>query len=146
MNIVRELRIKKGIQQKELALELGISSAAVSNWEHGKSDPTGERLKKLAEFFEVDPLVVLGSGVNKPQQKLFVPEDPKISGKSETEQIIERLLQQLDAQPKTPESKILVRGIDKLPQAQREQAVNVVRAMFSKYADYFDDKEQTDES
>ena len=33
MNIVRELRIKKGIQQKELALELGISSAAVSNWE-----------------------------------------------------------------------------------------------------------------
>jgi transcriptional regulator with XRE-family HTH domain len=60
MNIVKELRKKKGIQQKELAIELGVSNATVSDWERGKKDPSGDRLKKLAEYFAVDELVILG--------------------------------------------------------------------------------------
>ena len=40
--------------------------------------------------------------------------------------------------PMTPEARILAKGIDKLPQEQREQALSVVRAMFAKYADYFE--------
>lgn len=48
-------------------------------------------------------------------------------------------------QPVTSEARILARGIDRLPQAEREQALAVVRAMFTKYADYFD-KEETDDS
>ena len=138
MNIVRELRIKKGIPQNELALELGITSAAVSNWEHGKSDPSGERLKKLAEYFGVDEQFILGYGSETPN--LFVPENPKISGVSETEQIIQHVLEKLNDQvPKTQESRILVQGIDKLPKEQREQALNVVKAMFTQYADYFEE-------
>lgn len=39
--------------------------------------------------------------------------------------------------PKTIEAQTLARGVDKLPQEQREQALNVIRAMFAKYADYF---------
>ena len=135
MNIVRELRIKKGVQQKELALELGISSAAVSNWEKGKSDPSGERLKKLAEYFGVDEGFILGYGMETPN--LFVPENPKISGKSETEQIIEHVLTQLGQIPKTQEAQIIAKGIDQLPREQREQALNVVRAMFAQYSDCF---------
>lgn len=130
MNNVRDLRIRKGIQQKELAIEIGVSNATVSDWEHGKKNPSGERLRKLADFFDVDPTVVLGKA------ELFVPEDPAVCGKSETDQIIERLLEKL--QPKTPEARILATGIDKLPQEQREQALNVVRAMFSQHADYFE--------
>jgi len=136
MNIVRELRIKKGIQQKELALELGISSAAVSNWEKGKSDPSGERLRKLSDFFGVDSLVVLGK-VPDPAT-LFVPDDPASCGKSETEQIIERLLNQLENQPRTAEARILAKGVDQLPPEQREQALAVVRAMFAQHAEYFE--------
>lgn len=41
-------------------------------------------------------------------------------------------------QPLTPEARILAKGIDKLPQEQREQALAVIRAMFTKYADYFE--------
>ena len=122
MNIVRDLRIKKGIQQKELALELGISSAAVSNWEKGKSDPSGERLKKLAEYFNVDESVILGRGTS----SLFIPEDPAISGKSETEQIIERLLQQLDNQPRTPEARLLAKGVDKMNPERRKAFTNMM--------------------
>ena len=47
--------------------------------------------------------------------------------------------------PQTSEARILAKGIDRLPQAEREQALAVVRAMFTKYADYFD-KEETDDS
>ena len=38
----------------------------------------------------------------------------------------------------TVEARILAKGIDKLPPEQREQALNVIRAMFVKYADYFE--------
>lgn len=143
MNMVRELRIKKGIQAKELALEIGVSNATVSDWEHGRKNPTGQRLKKLADYFGVDEGFVLGYGLEK--HDLFVPENPQISGKSETDQILERLLQKLDEQPKTAEAKILASGIDKLPQEEREQALAVVRAMFSHYADYFE-KGNSDET
>ena len=141
MNIVRELRIKKGVQQKELALEIGVSSAAVSNWEKGKSDPSGERLKKLAQYFGVEEYVILGQGTFIPDQPgLFVPMNPETSGKSETEQIIERLLERLDYQPKTTEARILAKGVDRLPPEQREQALTVFRAVFANHSDYFEKK------
>ena len=125
MNIVKELRKRKGIAQKELALEIGVKQPTVSEWESNKKDPSGERLKRLAEYFGVDELVILGRG------SLFIPEDPKISGKSETDQIIERLLDQLNSQPKTVEARIVSGGMDKLPQQDREKILGVVRAMFN---------------
>lgn len=39
--------------------------------------------------------------------------------------------------PKTIEAKIISGGIDKMPPDQREQALNVMRAMFAQY-DYFE--------
>ena len=50
-----------------------------------------------------------------------------------------------DPVPITTEARILAKGIDKLPLEQREQALNVVRAMFAQYADYFD-KENNDDA
>jgi len=127
MNNVRELRKKKGIQQKELAIEIGVSNATVSDWEHGRKNPSGERLRKLAEFFDVDESVILGYT---DPQGLFVPEDPDICGKSETEQIVERILHHLSGQPYTKEAKILATGVDRLPEEQRKQLLAVARAMF----------------
>ena len=115
MNIVKELRKKAGIQQKELALIAGVAQPTVSEWELNKKDPSGERLKKLAEYFGVDELVILGTGVIDPyKQNEF---------------------------PKTEEARIISGGIDKLPKEQREQALAVMRAVFAQYADYF--KERT---
>ena len=142
MNIVRELRNKKGIQQKELALEIGVSNAAVSDWEHGKKDPTGDRLRKLADFFEVDELTVLGKGNRTQSSEPFVPADPKVAGVSETDQIIQHLLDRLDEiQPRSDEARILAKGVDRMAQEDREQVLNVVKTVFSKYSDYFEEKE-----
>lgn len=103
MNIVKELRKKKGIQQKELAISIGVSRPIVSEWESGKKDPSGERLRKLAEFFGVDELVVLGAGLAEQTES--------------------------DA-PKTPEARSVSFAMDSMPQEQREMILNMVRAMF----------------
>ena len=136
MNMVRELRIKKGIQAKQLAIDIGVSGATVSDWENNRKNPTGERLKRLAEYFGVDEGFVLGYGMDKPS--LFVPDNPAVSGKTETEQIVQMIMSKLDEHPKTDEARILAAGVDKLPKEQREMALNVVKAMFAKYADYFE--------
>lgn len=60
MNIVKELRKAAGMQQKELASLVGVSIPTVSEWEHGKKDPSGERLQKLSEIFKVHPIAILG--------------------------------------------------------------------------------------
>ena len=49
MNRVKELRARAGMMQKELALAIGVSHPTVSEWEHQKKDPTGERLNRLTE-------------------------------------------------------------------------------------------------
>ena len=151
MNIVKELRKRKGIQQKELAMEVGVSIPTISQWEHGKTDPSGERLKKLAEYFGVDELFILGYGLENPS--LFVPTNPKISGVSQTEQIAQYILDRLsDLQtkdapsPKTPEARIVSGGMDKLPKAQREQILNVVRAMFAQHPELFEEEKETDDT
>lgn len=90
MNAVKELRKIAGIQQKELALAIGVSNPTVSEWEHGKKDPTGERIRKLAEFFDVSPAVIL----------CFSPIPGSTGEKKEDEDIME-LREQLRRDPNT---------------------------------------------
>ena len=87
--------------------------------------PDTERLLSIAKEFSV-PLD-------------YFSDDPDGKKYSETELIKQHLLIELNAkQPKTEEARILAAGIDKLPKAQREMALNVVKAMFTQYADYFE--------
>lgn len=54
-NRIYELRIQKGLSQKELGAILGVSNKAVSKWETGTAIPKTETLIKLAEVFEISP-------------------------------------------------------------------------------------------
>ena len=60
MNIVKELRESNGVSQKELAAAIGVKQPTVSEWEHQKKDPSGERLEKIAKFFGVTRGMILG--------------------------------------------------------------------------------------
>lgn len=60
MNIVRQLRESAGMQQKEVAIAVGVSRPTVSEWEHQKKDPSGARLLSLARLFGVDAGTILG--------------------------------------------------------------------------------------
>ena len=110
MEIIRELRKKKGLTQQQLAEKVGISNVSLSNYERGTQMPDLITLARIAVELDVSTDILLGI----------------------QEEITENEI------PRTDEARILAKGIDKLPKEQREQALSVIRAMFIKYEDYFE--------
>lgn len=60
MNRIKELREKAGKQQKELAIDLGVSQPTVSDWESGRKIPSAKSTSKLADYFQVPIDYLLG--------------------------------------------------------------------------------------
>lgn len=52
-NYLYALRKNAGLSQTELANQLGVTNKAVSKWENGKSKPTTETLRNIADLFGV---------------------------------------------------------------------------------------------
>ena len=50
---LKELRLKKGLTQKEIAEQFGIKQPNYQQWESGKRKPSSETLEKFANFFGV---------------------------------------------------------------------------------------------
>ncbi len=51
---IREIRIRQGLSQQQLAARLGISDRAISKWELGYSQPSAAHLMALARILGVD--------------------------------------------------------------------------------------------
>lgn len=107
---LRELRKTRGLTQQQLADKVGVLNVSISNYERGTQMPDILTLTKIANVLGVSTDVLLGLN------------DP---------------IDEADA-PQTLEARILASGIDKLPKAQREQALNVIKAMFLQYSDFFE--------
>lgn len=60
MERLRELRLKRGMTQKYVALTLGVKGPSVSNWESGKTTPTTENVAALAKLYNVSVDYLLG--------------------------------------------------------------------------------------
>ena len=60
MNRIKELREKAGKQQKELAIDLGVSQPTVSDWESGRKIPSAKSTSKIADYFQVPIDYLLG--------------------------------------------------------------------------------------
>lgn len=127
---IRTMRKSRGMTHEDLAKLIGQSASSISMYENGRREPNFETLESIADVFNV-PLVSLMVDTDSPY--------------TEDEKAWSHYTQgMLDAPvPKTPEARILAKGIDKLPQEQREQALAVIRAMFANHADYFE-KENSD--
>lgn len=115
---------RSGKMQKDLAEYVGAKTTTVSGWTRGISYPRADAMEKIAMFFGIPTSKLVGYGYDDYEDH---PDDP------------------LSNTPITQEARILAKGIDKLPQAQREQALAVIRAMFAIHADYFD-KENNDDT
>ena len=108
---IKQLRKRLGMTQEELGNLIGVQKAAINKYETGIVDNLKQStIASLAKALHVSPI------------ELISPEDPPDSSVA----------------PVTPEARILAKGIDKLPQAQRELALAVIRAMFAANSDYFD--------
>ena len=107
-----------GKLQKDLADYVGAKTTTVSGWTRGVSYPRADAMEKIARFFGVPTSRLVGN-----------PELPVTTyppGEVAT----------------TCEARIISAGIDKMPEARRQQALAIMQAAFSEYADFF--KEETD--
>lgn len=50
---LRELRIKSGFTQNDVALKIGVSGQTILNWENGIYEPKIDQLIRLADLFNV---------------------------------------------------------------------------------------------
>lgn len=105
----------QGRLQKDLAEYVGAKTTTVSGWTRGVSYQRADAMEKIANFFGVPTSYLVG----------VRPEE------SESATLRE---------PQTLEARIVSGGMDKLPQEQREQILNVLRAMFAQNPDLFKDE------
>lgn len=63
--ILKNLREKKDLQQKDLALILNVHKGSISNWETDKRTPDKDMLIKIADYFDVTLDYLLGRTSNK---------------------------------------------------------------------------------
>ncbi|NCA92050.1 XRE family transcriptional regulator [bacterium] len=57
---LKELRLEKGLSQRELASKTGISQNAIAFWENEKRVPNANAVATLAIFFGVTTDYILG--------------------------------------------------------------------------------------
>lgn len=143
--IVRNYRTENDISQREFARRCGVTNSYISFIENECNPKTGKPMVPTIEQYKK-----LADGMSITVQHLF-----ELLDKDSPVDLSEINNRKLDLQlftegkppdaPVTTEARILAKGIDKLPQEQREQALNVIKAMFAKYADYFD-KENDDDT
>jgi len=50
---INQLLAKKGVSAAQMSRELGFSNSVFTHWKQRKSQPSTEKLKKMAEYFEV---------------------------------------------------------------------------------------------
>lgn len=59
-NVLKELRIKSGLTQQEMADKLKISRSSIGMYENGEREPSFELLEMIADYFNVDMNYLLG--------------------------------------------------------------------------------------
>lgn len=78
--LLSELRQDKGMTQKELADKLFVTTATISNYEHGVHMPDAEKLVCIADLFGVTTDYLLGrTRVNLP---VDIINEPVLSGRT----------------------------------------------------------------
>ena len=68
MNRIKEIRMKHGATQIEMAEVAGVSQRAVSQWETGKTDPSALSISRIAEKYGEDAESIVWDGAKKEPQ------------------------------------------------------------------------------
>ncbi|MHA6377087.1 helix-turn-helix domain-containing protein [Streptococcus anginosus] len=57
---LKEMRLKRGMTQKELGEKVGVKQNTFTNWENGKREPNFDNLIKLADILDTSTDYLLG--------------------------------------------------------------------------------------
>ena len=102
-----------GMTASELSEKTGISEANISNYINGKYVAKQDKCFLLAKALNVDPGWLMTG--NEPATK-SLSMDLQYFGERD--------------QPMTPEARILAKGIDRMPQEQREAIMNMMIGLY----------------
>lgn len=59
-NRLKKLRKEKGLYQKDVAEDIGLTASAIGFYEQGKRKPDNDTLQKLADYYDVSTDYLLG--------------------------------------------------------------------------------------
>ena len=119
---IRQLRIEKNMSQDDLAHAMGYKDRSmITKIELGKVDISQKKILEFARVLGTSPAWLMG-WTEEQQREYSVPETTAT----------------------TCEARIISAGIDKMPEARRQQALAIMQAAFAEYADYF--KEEDNET
>lgn len=107
---IRAMRKSRQMTQEDLAKAIGQSPSSITMYETGRREPDFETMEALADVFNV-PLASLVAGEDQLARILedyYTPED----------------------EPRTPEARILAKGIDSMPKEQREAILNMMMGLY----------------
>lgn len=86
MDVLKELRQKKGVYQKDVAAFLDVDRTTYVKWENGDTEPNNDSIKKLADYFGVSTDYLLEH-----------EEKSKSKDEKEIEKIIENTINDLES-------------------------------------------------
>ncbi len=69
---LKRLMDERGIQQKSLALSIGVGQSTISQWLTGKREPNGPARKKLIEYLKITEAELFG-GTSNPVKDIRIP-------------------------------------------------------------------------
>jgi len=113
---IRTMRKSRRMTQRDLARAIDQSQSSITMYETGRREPDFETLEALADVFNV------------PLSAFVIDDEPVYHS---TVPLIVT----------TCEAEEIATTVDKLPYEQRQQALNVLRAMFRRYSKESDQEE-----
>ena len=123
---LKKLRKEKGLYQKDVAEEIGLTASAIGFYEQGKRKPDNDTLQRLADYYDVSTDYLLGrTNERSPADKIkkAISDDPELQ---ETwEQIAQREnLQLLFKQTKDLDDKAIKQIIRIIKAIEDEEQAN----------------------
>ena len=116
-----ELCDSSPMSDTSIADALNVSRQTVCSWKAGTRSPKKPTILTIANYFGVDVAWLMGFDVAKEPGVYSLLTNTAISAAKYAQAV---------SSPKTPEARILAKGIDNMPQEQREAIVTMMQRLY----------------
>lgn len=99
---IKEIRKKHYLNQTQFANRIGVTQSAVSQWENDLTRPNSYQLEAIASAFNL----------------------------SIDELLVDNIKESVPGTPKTVEARLLAKGIDEMPEAQRKAIMSMMTGLY----------------
>ena len=101
--VIKDIRRRNFLNQTQFASRIGVTQGTVSQWENGLTRPNSEQLRSISRAFNISVDDLLRGDVE--------PEPP-------------------EGTPKTPEARLLAKGVDRMPEQQRKAILSMMTGLY----------------